>query len=128
MRFVSDIFYDFQPRLDYHLFLEFFYKSLDKEHGYHYRELRSPDDMYDMFRDEIDSCQSLPEVERCCNAFLNAISRIYSHDPHTHGYGMVRYVLYKAERLKDKWEDTLGIKLTDIPTITSRTLPPFDKK
>ena len=113
MRIVSRHFYYFQPRLDHRLFLEFFYKSLDKEHGYHDRELHSRHDMYDMFRDEIDSCQSLPEVERCCNAFLNAISRIYSHDP-THGHARAHRVLDKAKRLKDEWEHVFGIKLTDI--------------
>ena len=113
MHIVSHYFYDFQPRLDHHLFLESFYKSLDKEHGYHDRELHSPYDMYDMFRDEIVSCQSLPEVARCCNAFLNAVSRVYRHDP-THGYGMARHVLDTAKELKDEWEHILGIKLTDI--------------
>ena len=127
MHFVSDFFYDFKPRLDRHLFLEFFYKSLDKEHGYHHRELDSHHDMYRMFRDEIKSCQSLPEIERCCNAFLNAIGRVCIHAP-THGHGVARYVLDEAKELKDKWEDILDIKLTDIPTLTSHTLPPFDKK
>ena len=118
----------FQPRLDHHLFLESFYKSLDKEHGYYYTELDSPHDMYYMFRDKIVSCQSLPKVARYCNAFLNAISRVYSHDPPTHGYGMACLVLDEAKELKDEWEHILGIKLTDIPTLTSHTLPPFDKK
>ena len=80
-----------------------------------------------MFHKEINSCQSFPEVERCCNAFLNAISRVYSHIP-THGHGRAHNVLREAKWLKDDWEDLLGIKLTDIPTLTSRTLPPFDKK
>ena len=115
MRLVSHLFYDFQPRLDHRLFLEFFYKSLDKEHGYHYKEFRLPDDMIKMFRDEIDSCHSLPEVEKCCNAFLSAISRVCSHDPPTHGHGRTRYVLDEAKRLKGEWEDILVIKLTDIP-------------
>ena len=79
-----------------------FYESLDKEHGYHLREFRSYYDMIDMFREKIVSCQSLPEVERCCNAFLNAISHTYSHTPHD------------AKKLKDEWEYILGIKLTDI--------------
>ena len=113
MHIVSDIFYDFQPRLDHHLFLESFYKSLDKEHGYHDRELDSPDDMIHMFCDEMNSCHSLPEVERCCNALLNAISRVYSHDP-THGYVRAHHVLDTAKELKDEWEHILGIKLTDI--------------
>ena len=114
MFIVSYSFYDYQPRLDHHLFLESFYKSLDKEHRYHDRELDSPDDMYHMFCIEIDSCHSLPEVERCCNAFLNAISRVYSQAPPTHGYSMAHRVLNEAKRLKDEWEDILGIKLTDI--------------
>ena len=84
--------------------------------------------MYHMFYDEIDSCHSHPEVARCCNAFLNAISRVCSHVPPTHGHGRARYVLDEAEELKDEWEDILGIKLTDIPTLTSHTLSPFDKK
>ena len=66
-----------------------------------------------MFRDEIDSCHSLPEVERCCNALLNALSHVCSHDP-LHGHGRAQIVLDAAKELKDKWEDTLGIKLTDI--------------
>ena len=82
--------------------------------------------MINMFCGGIHSFQSLPEVERCCNAFLNAISRVYSHDP-THGYSMAHEVLHDAKRLKYEWEDILGIKLTDVPTLTSRTLPPFDK-
>ena len=102
-----------QPRLDHHLFLEFFYKSLDKEYGYHDRELHSSGDMIKMFCDEIFSCHSLPEIERCCNAFLSAISFVYRHDP-THGYGMAYRVLHEAEMLKRKWELILGIKLTDI--------------
>ena len=96
------------------MFLEFFYKSLDKEHGYHDRELHSSGDMIKMFCDEIDSCQSLPEVERCCNALLNAISCVCSHDPPTHGYVRAHHVLDEAKRLKREWEDILGIKLTDI--------------
>ena len=127
MRIVSCRFYDFQPRLDHHLFLESFYKSLDKEHGYHDREFRLSNDMYYMFREEIFSCQSLPEVKRCCNAFLNAISHVCRHDP-THGYGMAHHVLDAAKELKREWEDILGIKLTDMLTLTSHTLPPFDKK
>ena len=83
--------------------------------------------MINMFCGGIHSCQSLPEVARCCNAFLNAISRVCRHDP-THGYAVARYVLREAKELKDKWEDILGIKLTDIPTFTSYTLPPFYKK
>ena len=69
--------------------------------------------MINMLCGGIHSFQSLPEVERCCNAFLNAISRVYSHDP-THGHGMAHEVLDKAKELKDVWEDILGIKLTDI--------------
>ena len=110
------------------MFLESFYKSLDKEHGYHYRELRSRYDVYDVFRDEIISCHSLPEVKRCCNALLNAISHECTHTPPTHEHGMAYHVLDEAEKLKREWEDLLGIKLTDIPTLTSHTLPPFDKK
>ena len=78
-----------------------------------------------MFHDEINSCQSLPEVERCCNAFLNALSHVCSHAP-THG--RAHRVLDRAKELKDEWEDILDIKLTDVPTLTSHTLPPFDKK
>ena len=127
MHIVSHRFYDFQPRPDHRLFLKSFYESLDKEHGYHDRELDSHHDMMEMFNGEINSCHSLPEVERCCNAFLNAISHVCSHDP-TRGYGMAYHVLHYAKELKDKWEDLLGIKLTDVPTFTSHTLPPFDKK
>ena len=82
--------------------------------------------MINMFCGGIHSCQSLPEVKRCCNAFLNAISCVYSHAP-AHGYGMACYVLDRAKVLKDEWEHILGIKLTDA-TLTSHTLPPFDKK
>ena len=57
--------------------------------------------MYHMFRDEINSCHSHPEVEKCCNAFLSTISRVYSR-------------VGDAERLKYEWEGILGIKLTDI--------------
>ena len=114
MRIVSCRFYDFQPRLDHRFFLEFFYMSLDKEYGYYDREFRLPNDMYYMFREEIFSCQSLPEVERYCNAFLNAISCVCSHDPPTHGYAVAHHVLDKAKELKREWEDILGIKLTDI--------------
>ena len=117
----------FQWRQDHHFFLEFFYKSLDKEHGYHDRELHSPRDMIHMFCDEIFSCQSLPEVERCCNAFLTAIGHTYSHAP-ADGHGVAHIVPDKAKMLKYEWEDILGIKLTDLPTLTSHTLPPFDKK
>ena len=117
---------EFQPRLD-HLFIESFYKSLDKEHRYHYTEFRSPREITHMFRGEIFSCQSLPEVERCCNAFLNAVSRVCSHAP-THGYSRAHNVLRDAEWLKGEWEHKLGIKLTDLPTLTLHTLSPFDKK
>ena len=110
MHFVSYSFYELQPRLDHHLFIEFFYKSFDKEHGYHDREFRSHYDMFRMFRDEIVSCQSHPEVARCCNAFLNAVSRVCSRDP-LHGHGRAQIVLDAAKELKDKWEDILGIKL-----------------
>ena len=81
MRYVSHRLYEIQQGHEYHLFFESFYKSLDKEHGYQDRELNSPDHMIHMFCNKIDSCHSLPEVERCCNAFLSAISRVYSHDP-----------------------------------------------
>ena len=106
LHIVSYSFYDYRHR-DYCLFIEFFYESLDKEHGYHYRELDSHYDMIKMFRDEIDSCQSLPEVERCCNAFLNAISHVCRH-------ARAHRVLDEAKRLKDEWEHVFGIKLTDI--------------
>ena len=114
MRIVSCYFYKLQPRLDHHLFLESFYKSLDKEHGYHYTEFHSPNDMYDMFCEEIDSCHSFPEIERCCNAFLNTISCVCRHDPPTHGHGRAQIVPDAAKGLKDEWEDILGIKLTDV--------------
>ena len=68
--------------------------------------------MINMLCGGIHSCQSLPEVERCCNAFLNAISRVYSHDP-THGYSMAHHVLDAAKELKDVWEDILGINKTN---------------
>ena len=83
--------------------------------------------MSNMFSDEIKSCHSHPEVVRCCNAFLNAVSRVCSRDP-THEYGMAYgHVLHHAKKLKDEWEGILGIKLT-VPTLTSHTLTPFDKK
>ena len=110
MHIVSHRFYDFQPRPDHRLFLKSFYESLDKEHGYHDRELDSHHDMMEMFNGEINSCHSLPEVERCCNAFLNAVSRVCSRDP-LHGHGRAQIVLDAAKELKDKWEDILGIKL-----------------
>ena len=83
-----------------HLFMEFFCKAIDKE----YQEgLHSRHDMYDMFHGEINSCQSLPEVERCCNAFLNAMK----HALHGHLFD-------EATELKSTWERILGRKLTDI--------------
>ena len=56
-----------------------------------------------MFCGGIHSFQSFPEVERCCNAFLNAVSRVCSHDP-THGYSMAYgHVLHHAKKLKYEW-------------------------
>ena len=75
--------------------------------------------MINMFCGGIHSCQSLPEVARCFNAFFNAISHVYSHTP-THRHGMAYdHVLHHAKKLKYEWEGILGIKLTDVPT----TLP-----
>ena len=53
-----------------------------------------------MFCGGVHSFQSLSEVARCCNAFLNAISHVYSHTP-THGYSMAHVAFVETKELKD---------------------------